>query len=312
MSRLGSLLTRLYQAPPQNLPAATNNHQDRLAEVVEVVTECCHLALAHPRPTSLVRALDRYPREQLGFAYEGAGVGLAALDTVLPWRSRTHEFAAKYAPKYRYAIYLGAGMGLARLHRRPERFISGLRDDVFGWVVWDGYGFHEGLFAYRRHVQERHVPAWINGFALSIFDQGLGRAVWFGTGAVVHDVAASIAAFPRQRRGDLWAGVGLAASYTGGVPLADLIELRELAGPHVGRLAEGAAVAAKNRRDPANVADHNESALSTFYGANSREISNLANAALLDLPDDGPEPAYGMWRTRLRTLTHTNGGTHEW
>ncbi|NYI70504.1 hypothetical protein GGQ54_001064 [Naumannella cuiyingiana] len=303
MASLGVILSPLYRVSPRHLPSATQQNQQRLTHVVDVVTACCQLALAAPSLTRLCRALDRYPSELRGFAYEGAGVGLAALDTLLPWRERTRRFVNEFAHAYKYAVYLGAGMGLARIGRFPDRFIRRLRDDVFGWVVWDGYGFHEGLFSYRRHVQERRVPTGVSGFALSVFDQGLGRAIWFGTGATSDIVAATIDAFPEPRRGDLWAGIGLASSYTGGAGVTDIARLLEFAGPHADRLAEGSAVAAKNRHDPANVGEHNERAVALLCGAPSSTISRMANDALSDLPSDGPEPAYAHWRERLRHTT---------
>lgn len=311
MRSLGSILTPLYQVTPRHLPAATNGHDDRLAHVVQVVTRCCHLALATPDLASLRQSLDRYPDELRGFAYEGAGVGLAALDVLMPWSTRTRRFVSEHAREYMYAVYLGAGMGLARIKREPTRFIARLGDEIFGWVVWDGYGFHEGLFAYRRHVQERHVPVGVSGFALSIFDQGIGRAIWFGTGAAVGAVATTINAFPDQRRGDLWAGVGLASSYTGGVTPPEMGQLRDLAGPHMDRLAEGATVAAKNRHDPGNVAEHNERAVALLCGASSAEINGRANDALDNLPTDGSEPAYGLWRARLRRSYKEMEHAHE-
>ncbi|TDT30096.1 uncharacterized protein DUF1702 [Naumannella halotolerans] len=299
---MASLLTPLYQVTPRDLPAATQADQQRLTHVVQVVTECCHLALRTPNLTMLCRKLDRYPEELLGFAYEGAGVGLAAIDTAFPWYSRTRQFTNEYATDYKYAIYLGAGMGLARVRRRPDRFIRRLRDDVFGWVVWDGVGFHQGLFGYRRHVQERHVPVGIGGFTLSVFDHGLGRAIWFGTGADVATAAATINAFPQPRRGDLWAGIGLASSYTGGADPAEIATLLGYAGAYADRVAEGAAVAAKNRHDPANASSHNHSAVEALCGADTTIVSQYANQALNELPTDGPEPAYGIWRSRLRHL----------
>lgn len=302
MTTLASLLTPLYQVTPRDLPAATQTEQLRLTEVVQVVTDCCHLALATPSLAALCRKLDRYPEELLGFAYEGAGVGLAAIDTTFPWRSRTRQFTNDYAHNYKYAIYLGAGMGLARIRRRPDRFIRQLRDDVFGWVVWDGIGFHQGLFGYRRHVQERHVPLGVGGFTLSVFDHGLGRAIWFGTGADIDAAAATIYAFPQSRRGDLWAGIGLASTYTGGGDPTKITTLLSQAGDDADRVVEGAIVAAKNRHDPANVSSHNHNAIEALCGAKTNVANDYANDALTNLPVDGPEPAYGIWRSRLRRL----------
>ena len=52
----------------------------RLKQVVFTVTECSRITLLDPRFNSIVPKLDAYDDELQGFAYEGAGVGLAALD----------------------------------------------------------------------------------------------------------------------------------------------------------------------------------------------------------------------------------------
>lgn len=301
MASLGTLVRPLFAVTPSDLPAATTTGAGagRLTEVVDTVTACCQLTLLDPRPEVVATKLDRYPVELRGFAYEGAGVALAALDTMLPWRQRTREFVAGAAAPYRYAIYLGAGMGLARIRRHPERFRRQLDDDVFGWVVWDGYGFHGGLFAHRRYVQERFLPPNVSGYARCAFDHGLGRSIWFGTSADVDRVADTIAAFPLERRGDLWAGVGLACGYTGAVDRSAVERLRDRAGDDQPRLAEGVAVAAKNRHDVGNPAQQTENACEVLFGTGSETAARLADESLIGLSSDGVEPAYAQWRHRL-------------
>ncbi|MGA4838166.1 DUF1702 family protein [Streptomyces sp. G45] len=303
MTVLGAALRPLFQVAPKDLPAAALDAgaaSERLSKVVYTVTECCQATLLTRREATLVQKLDAYPEELRGFAYEGAGVGLAALDHLLPWQRRTRRFVDGAASPYVFAVYLGAGMGLARLRRDPETFRRRLGDEVFNWVVLDGYGFHEGFFAHRRHVQERATPRHLSGYALTPFDHGLGRAVWFATGADVKRVAATIEAFPEARRGDLWAGVGLACGYTGGVDEPTVAALRARADAYRGRLAEGVVVAARARRQVGNTAEHNEIACQVICGVDSREAADIAAAALADLPTDEVEPAYEIWRRRIR------------
>lgn len=302
MSVLGAVMRPLFEVAPSDLPASvgTGAGAERLSRVVFTVTECCELTLLNRRETSLVPKLNAYPEELRGFAYEGAGVGLAALDQLLPWRRRTRRFVDRAASEYVFAVYLGAGMGLARLRRDPEPFRRRLRDDVFNWAVLDGYGFHEGFFAHRRHVQERATPRYLSGYGLSAFDQGLGRSIWFASGADVKRVMATIEAFPETRRGDLWAGVGLACGYTGGVDEPTVEALRRRAEGCRDRLAEGVIVAARARHQVGNPAEHNEIACRVICGMNSGEAADIAVSALVDLPTDDVEPAYEIWRRRIR------------
>src|SRR6185295_14439151 len=106
-------------------------------------------------------------------------------------------------------------------------------DPVLGWLALDGYGFHEAFFRTERSVRRQEVPRKVRGFGYPrhAFDQGIGRCLWFVEGAHVGRIAATIGAFPEDRRPDLWSGVGLAATYAGGRGADDLLALRRAARP---------------------------------------------------------------------------------
>lgn len=302
MSVVGRLLKPMFEVSTDDIPAlgVDNETTRRLHHVVGTVTECCQTTLFHSRFPTLVPRLDAYDRELRGFAYEGAGVGFAALDSLLPWRQRTRDFVAGPGAVWAYAVYLGAGMGLARLRRNPEGFRERLRDPVLSWVVLDGYGFHEGFFAHRRTVGDQVVPARVTGYGRRAFDHGLGRSIWFTTGAEVARVVATIGTFAPDRHADLWSGVGVACGYTGGVARTTLEELKAAAGPQLSNLAVGVAVAASMRHRVDNPVSHNDDACEVLCGLTSAEAAAVADAALRDLPPDGAEPAYEVWRQRIR------------
>jgi Protein of unknown function (DUF1702) len=303
MTALGKALKPLFEVsksdfgPPPDVENATT---ERLQQVVFTVTECCHITLRNSRFGSLVPKLDAYDEELRGFAYEGAGVGLAALDTWLPWRRRTAQFVAGPAARYLYAIYLGAGMGLARMHRDPEPFRVRLDDPLFSWVVLDGYGFHEGFFRYDRYVTGQQLPKHVHGYGRRAFDHGLGRSMWFSTGATVTAVVNAIGAFPGSRRPDLWSGVGLACGYTGGVDHDTLEQLRLAAGDCLDDLKVGVVVAANARHMVGNLAGHNEAACQVLCGMTSQQAADIAGLAVPELPAYGAEPAYEIWRQHIR------------
>lgn len=307
MSAMGTFLRPVFDVEPRDLPDLTNagtQPAERLRQVVYTVTECCEVALRTPNQDRLYRRLEEYPDELKGFAFEGAGVGLAALDTMTGRPLRTTRFVSGPAAPYVYAIYLGTGMGLARLHRNPERFRRRLSDDVFSWVILDGYGFHEGFFSFKRHVQEQSTPPWLSGYAAQPFDHGLGRAIWFATGADPNRIADTIAAFPGWRQPSLWAGIGLACGYTGGVDAQPLRQVAEASQEHRDRLAEGVMVAAMNRHMVGNTAAHNDLASELICGMPSDEAARMTRDALDDLPTDAVVPAYAVWRRRLTPGSH--------
>ena len=305
MTTLGKLRKLVFGIPSERAvfsrPGFAREAWERFAPVAHALVEGYHATLEDSREEALVPRLEAVESEFRGFAYEGAGMGLAALDLVAPWKQRLKAFVDGPGAAHIYPIYVGVGLALARLRRRPERYVGRL-DPVLGWVIADGYGFHEGFFRRRRYINQRAVPTQLSPYARRIFDQGLGRSIWFSSGAQVDLVLATIAPFDRARQADLWSGVGLACAYGGGVSHADLIRLRDVASPYQPQLARGAAVAAKGRLQARNLAPHTELACQVFGGVSSEEAARLTDVAREGLPASSVEPAYEVWRQR--TLAH--------
>src|SRR4029453_9197175 len=111
----------------------------------------------------------------------------------------------------------------------------------------DGYGFHQGYFGWPQYVEQRTIPASLNGYERRAFTQGIGRSLWFVKGAEVAAGVSAIDTFPSARHNDLWSGVGLACAYAGGCGRAAIESLRIAAGKHFPALSQGAALSAKTR-----------------------------------------------------------------
>jgi hypothetical protein len=297
---LGNLL-RPFFGVPDELTAFREEDKGaglRLKTVVDTVTQGCQLTLQHPRFQTLVGQLNTFDEELLGFAYEGAGVGLAALDCCLPWGNRVRAFLDGPGSGQYYAVYLGVGMGLARLRRKPEQFLKRL-DPVLGWLILDGYGFHEGFFSARRALNEQLVPRYLSPFGRRVFDHGLGRSIWFTSGTNGRRVTELISTFPESRRADLWSGVGLACSYTGGAERAVIQAVRELAGAYAPHLAMGAAIAADARHTGGIPSHYVEMACEILCGTSSKVASDMVQDARQNLSPVESEPVYQIWRQRL-------------
>jgi hypothetical protein len=261
-----------------------------------------HAALEESPPETAAARIDaELDREFRGFAYEGAGMALALLDTLTPWRrDRLARFLAGPGDAHTYIIHVGAGWILARLPLSPERLLSRL-DPVLGWLALDGYGFHEGFFHWPRSVARQEVPRKLRGYARRGFDQGLGRSLWFVDGADVRLLPRTIGAFPASRQPDLWAGLGLAAGYAGGRSRADLEALRRAAGAYAPELAQGTVFAAKARQRAGNIAPPTELAAEVICGLSAAGAAAVSDAALPGLPADRPgEPAFEVWRRRIQ------------
>jgi hypothetical protein len=123
--------------------------------------------------------------------------------------------------------------------------------------------------------------------------------MWFSQGADPERIATAIHAFPTKRHADLWSGLGLAASYAGGVDRDALESLLTAAGPFAANLAQGAAFAAKARQRAGDAVLHTALACDVFCRMSAEQAAAITDKCLANLPADGPEPAYQAWRARI-------------
>ena len=151
---------------------------------------CCEL-------DELARELAKHPRANAGFAYEGAAMGLAIADWMTPGRRLFEAYVNGPARAHEYMAWVGLGWALARLPVLPMRALARY-DNLNRWLALDGWGFHEGYFNWRRCIVSHRLPRGLNAQALQVFDQGLGRSLWFVRGA---EAPAVVGALPRAGAG---------------------------------------------------------------------------------------------------------------
>ena len=259
-----------------------------------------HAALEETDCPSLARRLAFVDADLSGFAFEGAAMGLALLDYVTPWRKdRWRTFVESFGSHHVYMMHVGLGWALARLRRSVTSYLAQL-DPLLGWLMIDGYGFHEGYFNWRRYVEARAVPLHLHGYERRVFDQGLGRSLWFVKGANVNAVASAIDTFPLARRDDLWSGIGLACAYAGGCTRSEVQWLRAAAHAHFPALVQGVAFAAKTRQRAANLNVHTEMVCREMCGVSAEEAAAVTDSALKNLRAENGSPAYEVWRRRIQ------------
>jgi len=280
--------------------------RERLEGIAATFVRGYHAALEID-PPALAERLDLEPVAARGWAYEGAGMALTLLDILTGWRQgRLRRLLAGAGDDHLYIVHVGAGWVLGRLPISPSRLLARL-DPVAGWLALDGYGFHEGFFHTRTAVACQRVPRKLSGYARRGFDQGLGRSLWFVAGADAGRIAAAVAAFPRERRPDLWSGVGLACGYAGGISAEEIDELRRAAGPCVPELAQGVAFAAEARERAGHTPGSTELACQILCATSAAAAAAVVRAAGRDLPPDGEVPAFEVWRRRIQSRLSRGG-----
>ncbi len=272
----------------------------RLEAIGASFAEGYHAALEEEQPRALAARLARIAPELRGFAHEGVGLGLSALDALPPWRKRRFsEYLAGPGADQPYMLHVGAGWLLARLPVSPDRFLARF-DPLLRWMALDGYGFHEAFYHWRRTVEQRRLPARLSGYGRRPFDVGVGRHLWFAPGVEAGHLPRIIGTFPAERQADLWTGVGEACAFAGvrgPDAIAGVLQAAERFAPQLG---QGAAFAAKVRARGGNPAPHTELACRLFCRMSAAEAAALADEALAGLPPDGEIPAYEVWRRRIQ------------
>jgi hypothetical protein len=322
---LGGLRKRVFTPPAADVTFAVRGFDTTEAPARERLERSAlqflvgfEHGIEQPDHDALVLRLETLEQEYQGFAYEGAAMALALRDAVSPHSGHANVQTFLAGPDFDdgpgsghiFMAYLGVGFALARLPRPlwrralpdPTRLAD---HPTLHWLIMDGYGFHQAFFDHRTWVDAQHVGGY--GFAGStvaytnrIIDTGIGRAMWFVYGGNVDRLLAAVDGFAPDRRADLLSGVGVAASYAGGVPVEDLEALLKGAGVHRPELAQGAVFALRARQVAGLVTDHNELAAGVFCDLTAHEAAMIAEEAIVDLPPDGAVPAFEVFRTRIQ------------
>lgn len=241
-----------------------------------------------------------------GFAVEGASMGVAVADALTFGTGRLRAWMAASEAQYTYLAHVGIGWALARAPWRRRLMLQG-RDPVHGWLVFDGLGFHDAFFA-----TARIVGGWRRvrrGYAANVYDQGVGRAIWFIAGGSVARAIDVVRRFHSTRHSDLWSGLGLALAYAGGADRVDLRLAVRVAGSAGPWLAQGAAFAAEARSRANHVPPDTHEAVKILSGLDTEDAVRLVRQVRASLPsaENGETPRYELWRRGVRQALGATG-----
>jgi hypothetical protein len=283
----------------------------RLETIPQTVVCGFEWGIEAPPLWELERRLSLVEREHRGFAYEGATMAFALLDTMPGGRrDRVRELLLGPGQEHLFLAYIGIGFAMARLPRPLwKNVVPDLGDSPYhptmSWLAVDGYGFDRAYFDTARWVDAQYVPKpypWQGApeYFQRAVDQGIGRALWFVNGGVPAQVAEAVGRFPPTRRPDLWSGVGLAATFAGGCDSAGLAALRRLAGRHADQLALGVVFAVKARTYASFVPGHTRRAAAVLADLSVDAARELADSTAVEPGHAADVPAYEAWRQRIR------------
>lgn len=320
------VLRHLVPAPTLNtvtfrrrgFPVEPNPVTRRVEGVPLAVVQGFQYGADYSDPAHLAQLLDGIDPLYRSLAYEGAIGALVLRDIMAGGRShRARDFVRGPAAPHSMLAYIGCGLVLARLPRRLwERAIPVFdADPLLPWMRWvaiDGYAFDKAYFNPKRwafgHQLPRPYP--LEGapeYFQAVFDQGIGRAIWFIFGGNTEPIPDVIQGFPQHRRADLWSGIGATAAYIGGPSRSRLQALAAAAAGYRADMAVGAVSAIKARHHAGYVPETTDLAADVICGGSVAEAVALAEAATPAGPEaatpagpDAPAPAYIQWRSRIR------------
>jgi hypothetical protein len=284
----------------------TSPARARLEQVGLNVISYYNIAVEEGEGVDLSTRLGFVSNELCGFAHEGAAMGLYAVDAISPFsRGNFERFIACEGKNHLYMSFIGAGLAIAALHLSYERAIR--RYEHFSRIlIMDGFGFFHAYFRTGGAVRRLRIPARIaaNPVYRERYDAGVGRALWFVDGGDPEQIAKTIAAFPAERRPQLWAGVGLACTYAGGVPREWIVRLLEVGAGHELMIAQGSLLACHARHRAGNPAPHIELAAKTLTGLTSEQLHRIAEDALAEIDEyaevtDGQD-TWSAWLGRIQ------------
>lgn len=280
---------------------ATNSQvQTQLEKIPKTFLIGYNLGIGAQDAQELTQELNNLEIYFQGFAYEGAAMALTLLDYLNPWdKNHLNNFLKQGGEKHIYMVHVGTGWAIARLPMSLEKYRQNL-DPLLGWLAVDGYGFHQGFFDTKNYVNKQKIPQELSTPSRRVFDQGLGRCLWFVEGANVQKIPQTIASFPPPRQGDLWSGIGLACTYAGCVGGEEIKAIKRASGEYLPQLAQGAAFAAKARLRAGNPTPHTSIACEILTGLDVASAAAITDETAVNLTAVGENSIYEVWRQRIQ------------
>jgi hypothetical protein len=277
------------------------NSAYRMARVSNVVALTHNLCLTLD-PLGVEAYLANLDPDMRGFAVEGVGMGLFSRELAAPSSSegQLDGFLAGTGRKFSGLAF--TGVGLAHIHNR-QPFRTDILDRWSGlgrWLVLDGLGFWAGKMDWASYGNQHALLPGVEGLHQRIFDRGLGRSGWFENGADPRRVAEWLMSCPEERRHDLALGIGVAATFTGGVEVAELEILIEDLPDYRADLAAGSLSAAETRFGAGIDTPYTERACRTLTGMSAADGAAVAAEARSQARGDSYEELLSLY-DRLRS-----------
>jgi len=274
---------------------AEKSHEERLESIGKTFLRGYNLILSARSLAEFEQAMAQEPALLRGFFIEGGAMGSALVDSIPFRRPMLRKFRARFEKRYPLLVHAGTGLAMSKLSWR-EKAIVGALDPFYRWLAYDGMGYHNVYFQQEKTLNSpKRILA---GYASQAYDQGVGRGIWFVSGADIGKAAALVDGMAADRRADIWSGIGLATCYAGPADENIFLEGYQRAGKHGEWFAQGIAFACSARMNDQSMPETISEAIKTLWGMEPEALAALVEE-LRQSNADGPRadhPRYEAWR----------------
>ncbi len=274
---------------------AEKNHEERLESIGKTFLRGYNLILSARSLVEFEQAMAQEPVLLRGFFIEGGAMGSALVDSIPFRRPMLGKFRARFEERYPLLVHAGTGLAMSKLSWR-EKAIVGALDPFYRWLAYDGMGYHNVYFEQDKTLNGPKRK--LDGYASRAYDQGVGRGIWFVSGADMDKAAALVAGMAADRRADIWSGIGLATCYAGPADENVFLDGYQRAGKHGEWFAQGIAFACCARMSDQSMPDITGDAIRTLWGMEPDGLAALVEKLRLHIAAGGrtDRPRYEAWR----------------
>lgn len=244
--------------------------------------------------------LENTPAEFRSIAYESASMAIAIKDLEQHGKLNNWlHYVNGPAKAYQAQVYVGLGWAISKLNL-PFLPVVEKIETAYYFRVADGCGYYDGSFRHRQTVLSQQLPDYLPEAALPIYDQGVGRCLWYSCLADIDKVKTKIEGFPAERQASLWRGMGIAVAYVGGCEDVYLKMLWQHAGVHGLQLAYGAALANRSRMNAGTITADTDRCSRLWFNLSAVE-TEICTAETIDKTGIENEAVYLNWIQDIET-----------
>ncbi|MBK8494275.1 MAG: DUF1702 family protein [Chitinophagaceae bacterium] len=275
-----------------------NDVIQKIESIQSVFLETQLFYATHNDIIGLISYMEKFPVDFRSIAYESASMAIAINDLeqkgkLINWL----HYVNGPAKLHKAQVYVGLGWAIAKL-KLPFLPIVEKIETAYYFRVADGCGYYDGSFRQRQTVLGLQLPAYLPQAALHMYDQGVGRSLWYSSRADINKVKNKIEGFPAERQAALWRGMGIAVAYVGGCDDAYLETVWQYAGANNIQLAYGAALAARSRMKADSMTADTDRC-SRLWFICSAGVANEFSAETGDTAGAGNEAGYINWVNQI-------------